>query len=329
MTNRMTNKIEISHRTIIFTTLFLIGLWLLFEIRQIIVALFVSLILMAAINPAVDRLEKFRLPRWLAIIVVYLVTILVVGSMMALMITPLIDQTASFINKSLFYLKDVSNLGIDPNVLASQLSQLGSIPANLLRLTMNFFSNLVGIVALAFMTFYLLLERKNLNQYLTKIFGEEKEKEVIIVINGIEKRLGSWVRGELTLMLIIGLMSYVGLRLLGVEFALPLAILAGLLEILPNIGPVVSAVPAVLTGLMISPMMALAILALYFLIHQSENTLVTPKVMQKVVGINPLVTILSLACGFQLAGVSGAVLAIPVVLVIQEIANWFLSSKKS
>jgi len=325
----MTNKIEISHRTIIFTTLFLIGLWLLYEIRQILVALFVSLILMAAINPAVDRLEKFRLPRWLAILVIYLVTIVVVGSMMAVMITPLIDQTASFINKSLFYLKDVGNLGIDPNVLASQLSQLGSIPANLLRLTMNFFSNLISIVALAFMTFYLLLERKNLTQYLTAVFGAEKEKEAIVVINGIEKRLGSWVRGELTLMVIIGLMSYIGLRLLGVEYALPLAILAGLLEIIPNFGPIISAIPAVLTGLMVSPMMALAILALYFLIQQSENTLVAPKVMQKVTGVNPLITILSLAIGFKLAGVSGAVLAIPVVLVIQEIANWFLASKRS
>jgi predicted PurR-regulated permease PerM len=325
----MTNKIEISHRTIIFTVLFLISLWLLYEIRQIIVALFVSIILMAAINPTVDRLEKYRLPRWLGIILFYLLGFLIIGSMMAVMITPLIDQTASFINKSIYFLKDVGNFGIDPNVIASQLSQLGSIPANLFRLTMNFFSNLIGIVALAFMTFYLLLERINLTKYLTVLFGADKEKEVIIVINNIEKRLGSWVRGELTLMVLIGLMSYIGLRLLGVEFALPLAILAGLLEILPNIGPVVSAVPAVLTGLMISPMMALAILALYFLIHQAENTLVAPKVMQKVVGINPLVTILSLAIGFKLAGVSGAILAIPVVLVIQEIANWFLSSKKA
>jgi predicted PurR-regulated permease PerM len=316
----MTNKIEISHRTIIFTVLFLISLWLLYEIRQIIVALFVSIILMAAINPTVDRLEKYRLPRWLGIILFYLLGFLIIGSMMAVMITPLIDQTASFINKSIYFLKDVGNFGIDPNVIASQLSQLGSIPANLFRLTMNFFSNLIGIVALAFMTFYLLLERINLTKYLTVLFGADKEKEVIIVINNIEKRLGSWVRGELTLMVLIGLMSYIGLRLLGVEFALPLAILAG---------PVVSAVPAVLTGLMISPMMALAILALYFLIHQAENTLVAPKVMQKVVGINPLVTILSLAIGFKLAGVSGAILAIPVVLVIQEIANWFLSSKKA
>ena len=325
----MTEKIEISHRTIIFTVLFLIGLGLLYQIREILVTLFVSLILMSAINPTVDRLEKFHLPRWLAILIPYLAIILIVGGMMAMMITPLIEQTASFINKSIFYLKDVGNFGIDPNMVASQLNQLGSIPANIVRITMNFFSNLIAIIALFFMTFYLLLERKNLNHYLIAIFGDGKEKDALMIVNNIEKRLGGWVRGELTLMVIIGLMSYIGLRLLGVEFALPLVILAGLLEILPNIGPVISAIPAVLTGLMISPMMALAILALYFLIHQSENTLITPKVMQKVVGINPLVTILSLAIGFKLAGVSGAILAIPVVLVIQEIATWFLASKKS
>lgn len=325
----MTNKVEISHRTIIFTVFFLLGLWLLFQIREIMVTLFVALILMSAINPTVDRLEKLHLPRWLAILIPYLAIILIIGGMMAMMITPLIEQTASFINKSIFYLRDVGSFGIDPNMLASQLTQLGSIPANIVRITMNFFSNLIAIIALFFMTFYLLLERKNLNRYLTAVFGEEKEKDAIVIINNIEKRLGGWVRGELTLMVIIGLMSYLGLRLLGVEFALPLAILAGLLEILPNIGPVISAIPAILTGLMVSPMMALAILALYFLIHQSENTLITPKVMQKVVGLNPLVTILSLAIGFKLASVSGAILAIPVVLVIQEIANWFLASKKS
>jgi predicted PurR-regulated permease PerM len=322
-------KIEISHRTIIFTVFFLIGLWLLYEIRQILVALFVSLILMSAINPTVDRLEKYRLPRWLAILLVYLVIFILLGGMMTVIITPLIEQTSSFINKSIFYLENIGYFGINSNVIASQLSQLGTIPANLLKFTMDFFSNLVGIIALFFITFYLLLERKNLNQYLIMIFGQEKEKEATILINKIEKRLGGWVRGELTLMVLIGLMSYIGLRLLGVEFALPLAILAGLLEILPNIGPVISAIPAILTGLMISPMMALAIMALYFLIHQSENALVAPKVMQKVVGLNPLVTILSLTIGFKLAGVSGAILAVPTVLVIQEITSWFWSLKRS
>ncbi|MFZ5365978.1 MAG: AI-2E family transporter [Patescibacteria group bacterium] len=324
----MPRKIEISHRTIIFTVLFLIGLWLLYEIRQIIVALFVSFIFMSALNPAVDRLEKWRFPRWLAILLMYFVIFGVIGIMLAVIITPTVSQTASFINKTAFYLKQLGGFGIDPNIIAGQFAQLGTIPANILKVTIEFFSNLVALLALAVITFYLLLERKNLNRYLLVLFGEGKEKEAELYILKIEKRLGGWVRGELTLMTIVGLMCFVGLRLLGIEFALPLAILAGLLEIIPNIGPIISAIPAVLTGLTISPLMALAVAALYFLIQQLENSIIVPRVMQKVAGVNPLVTILSLAIGFKLAGVTGAILAVPIVLVCQVTASEVFASKR-
>lgn len=324
----MIRKIEISHRTIIFTVLFLMGLWLLFEIRQIIVALFVSLIFMSALNPVVDRFERWHLPRWLAILLMYFVIFGAVGVMLAVIIPPLVEQTASFINKTALYFKQFGGFGIDPNIIASQFANLSAIPANILKLTIGFFSNLVAFLALAVITFYLLLERKNLNRYFLVLFGEGKEKEAEAFVNKIEKRLGSWVRGELALMTIVGLMSFVGLRLLGIEFALPLAILAGLLEIIPNIGPVVSAIPAVLTGLAISPLMGVAIVALYFLIQQIENSLIVPRVMQKATGVKPLVTILALAIGFKLAGVTGAVLAVPTVLVIQVAASGIFSSKR-
>lgn len=323
----MPKKIEISHRTIIFTVLFLIGLWLLFEIRQIIVALFVSLIFMSALNPAVDRLERWRSPRWLAILLLYVVIFSAIGIMLAVIITPLVDQTAAFINKTAFYLKQLSGFGIDPNIVATQFANLSAIPANILKLLIELLSNLVALLALAVIAFYLLLERKNLNQYLLVLFGEGKEKEAESFVNKVEKRLGSWVRGEITLMTIVGFMSFVGLRLLGIEYALPLAILAGLLEIIPNIGPIISAIPAVLSGLLISPLMGLAVAALYFLIQQIENSLIVPRVMQRVAGVNPLVTILSLAIGFKLAGVTGAILAIPIVLVIQVVTSEVFASK--
>lgn len=324
----MPRKIEISHRTIIFTVFFLLGLWVLYQIQQIILALFISIIFMSALNPAVDRLERWHLPRWLAILLMYLVIFGTFGIMLALVITPLVDQTASFINKTAFFLKQLGGFGIDPNIVASQFTQLGAIPENILKLTIEFFSNLVALLALAVITFYLLLERKNLNRWLLVLFGEGKEKEAEEFVSKIEKRLGSWVRGELALMTIVGLMSFLGLRLLGIEFALPLAILAGFLEIIPNIGPTIAAIPAVLTGLSISPLMGLAVAALYFLIQQIENSIIVPRVMQKVVGVNPLVTILSLAIGFKLAGVTGAILAIPVVLVIQVATSEIFTSKR-
>jgi len=320
----MTKKVEISHRTIIFTVFFLLGLWFLFEIRQIILALFVSLILMSAFNPSVNRLEKWRFPRWLAILIIYLgvLGILILG--LAGIIPALIEQTGSFVEKIPLLFRQFTFLGIDSNILASQIAQLGTIPANILKLTVSLFSNIIAVFALFVITFYLLLERRNLDTYLQVLFAGGGEKKAKEFVDKVEERLGSWVRGEMTLMIIIGVTIYVGLKLLGIDFALPLAILAGVLEIVPNIGPIISAAPAVLMGLVISPVMALAVAALYFLVQQAENTLIVPKVMQKTVGVNPLVTILSLAVGFKLAGPIGAVLAVPAVLLIEVvISEWY------
>lgn len=326
----MTQKIEISYRTIVFTVFFLIGLYFLFEIRQIIVTLFVSIILMSAINPTINKIERFRIPRWLAVLLIYLLILGGVGLGFAIIIPSLVSQTEIFITRMIPLIKEVGVLGVsvDSNLVSSQISQLGSVPANLLRFIINFFSNLVGIFALVIITFYLLVERKNLNKYLLILFSEGQEEKAEQFVAKVEKRLGDWVRGEFILMSVIGVMTYIGLKLLGVEVALPLAILAGLMEIVPNIGPIISSIPAVLVGLTISPVMTIAIIVLYIIVHQSENSLITPKVMQKTVGVNPLITILSLIIGAKIGGVSGAILAIPILLVIQVVSMELFSSKR-
>ena len=144
----------------------------------------------------------------------------------------------------------------------------------------------------------------------------------------IEKRLGGWIRAEIVLMIIIGLLTFIGLTLLGIDYALPLAILAGFLEIIPNIGPFISAIPAVLVGLFISPLMALAVAALYFLVQQIENNFIVPQLMAKECGINPLITIIALIAGFKLGGVIGAVLAVPIILLIEIILTEVSTSEK-
>ena len=324
----MPRKIEISHRSVIFIVLFLLSLWFLYQVRQIILALFVSVILMAALNPIVDRLQRWHLPRWLSILLLYVVIFGGLGITVAILIPPLVDQTSTFINRSIFYLKSLSVLGIDTNIITSQISQLGLLPNSVLKIIVGFFSNLIAVLFLLMVTFYLLLERRNLNRYLLILFGEGGEQRAGEFVDKIEHRLGGWIRGEAVLMTIIGLMTYIGLRILGIEFALPLAIFAGLLEVVPNIGPSISAIPAVLMGLTISPITALAVAALYFLVQQLENSVIVPKVMERAVGVNPLLVILSLAIGLKLAGVVGAILAVPFVLVIQVVIAEFFSSEK-
>lgn len=317
----MPRKIEISHRTIIFTILFLVSLWLLYQIREIIFTLFIAFIFMAALNPTIEKMEKLKIPRPLAIFLIYLLFFGFITVAVAGVIPPLVDQTSLLLNKIPNYIEEINLPWLDKAAVSAQFSQLGSIPQNIIKITVNVFMNVIAIFILAVITFYLLMERKNLSQYLALLFSTDSRDGAAAFIERIEKRLGEWVRAEFLLMAIIAALSYLGLRLMGIDFALPLAVIAGLLEVIPNIGPTVAAVPAVISGLTISPLYGLAVAALYFFIQQLENSLIVPKVMQKGLGLNPLVVIICLAIGFKLGGIIGAVLAVPVFLVIQEVAT--------
>lgn len=324
----MPKKVEISHRTIVFTVFFLIFLCFLWQIKQIIIGLFVALILMAAINPAIDRMEKMKIPRVLGIILIYILILALVGLIIAGVIPPLVDQTSTLIANAPKFIEGLGIPNIDQRIIESQIQQLGSIPANLVKVSVKILTNLVAIAALLVITFYLLLERKNLNRYLHILFGGDGERKAEKFIDEMEKKIGSWIRAQLFSMIIIGTMSYFGLRLLGIDFALPLALLAGLLEIVPNIGPVIASIPAILAGLAISPLMALAVAALYFLIQQIESSFIYPQIVAREVGVNPLITIISLAVGFKLGGILGAILAVPLVLLIQIIASEVFASER-
>lgn len=325
----MPRKIEISHRTIIFTAVFGLLLWFIFQIRDILLMLFVSLILTSALNPVVDRLQKLRLPRGLAILLIYLVAWAVFGLAVAGVVPPLVEQTRRLIYRLPAALAQIELFGTNQQEITRQmLAQIGALPENLLKLTLGIFSNLLAVLTTLVVTFYLLWERKHLDKYLAALLGGAPPSKVSKIINGLERRLGGWVRGELILMVVVGALTYVGLVILGVDIALPLAILAGVLEIVPNIGPIISAIPAVLVALTIHPLTALATVALYFLVQLVENNLLVPKIMQKAVGVNPLVSILGLMMGFRIAGPAGAVLAIPVIIVVQTIGVEAFSVKR-
>lgn len=327
----MPQKIEISHRTIVFAVFFLLSLWLLYQIRDVLVIFFIGIILMSALNPLVLRLQKFRIPRTLAAIIIYLAIFVLVGLVLAGLIPPLVYETGNFVNRLPEYLSFLSIQQPEGGIVNSQLNQfltpLSSLSMGVVKTTLDIFGGFVIIFTLIFVSFYMLLERHNLEKYLLKLFGSTYDKRIAQVIYKIEKRLGDWMRAQITLMIIVGLLCFIGLRLLGIDYALPLAILAGLLEVVPNIGPTLSAIPAVLAGLAISPLMALAVVALYFLVQQLENQIIVPQVMARETGVNPLVTILALIAGYKIGGMLGAVLAIPSVVILETILTEIFASR--
>jgi len=175
--------------------------------------------------------------------------------------------------------------------------------------------------------FYLLLAREKLEIQLSSFLGEEKGKRICKVIDTLEFRLGGWMRGQLLLMLAIGLATFLGLILLGIPYALPLAILAGLLEIVPTLGSIIAAIPSIIIGFGISPFIGFAAAFLALLIQQLESYFLVPKVMEKSVGVSPIVTLLALAVGAKLAGIAGIFVSIPVLITSQVLLKEYLSSK--
>jgi len=128
-------------------------------------------------------------------------------------------------------------------------------------------------------------------------------------------------------MLLVGLLSYVGLLILGIPYALPLAVFAGVLEIIPYLGPIIAAIPAVILGFSVSSFLGFATIALAFLIQQIENYLFVPKVMEKSVGVSPIITLFALSVGFRMAGLVGVIISMPIVITLQLLVQGYLSGK--
>jgi predicted PurR-regulated permease PerM len=129
-------------------------------------------------------------------------------------------------------------------------------------------------------------------------------------------------------MLSIGLGTYIGLFLIGIPFALPLAILAGILEIIPILGPIVSAIPAIIIGFGISPVIGVAVTAVAFLVHQLEGYVLVPKIMEKSVGVSPLVVLVAITIGAKLLGVVGVIISVPFVITLQVLAKEYFLDKE-
>ena len=316
-------KVEISHKTIIFTVLLLLALWILFQIRMVILIWFIAFILMTALNPLVSGLERFKIPRILATLLIFILGIGLISAIVAGIIPALIDQINTLTKIVASSFPDYPKiLQLDSTTLTSQLETLSRNAINVLKIVTSAASNLITVFSLIVLTVYLLIERKNLKHYLAVLFRDaNSERRAEELIDNIEKSLGGWVRGEIMLMLIVGILSYIGLILLGIPFALPLALLAGLLELIPNIGPIISSVPAIITGLTISPVIGLGVVVLYLAVQQLENHLIVPVVMRQAAGIKPLITLACLMVGLALGGVLGAILAVPSFVMFEVIVK--------
>lgn len=321
----MNQKIDISHKTVIFIALFILALWVTFLIRDLLIILFVSVIFVSALSPLVKFLIKLRLPKVLSIAIAYIIIIGILAGLIISVLPPLIEQSSRFIVTAPSLVAQFFNVtNIDKTVFSSELT---SFSKNLFSLTLSVFDNLLTIIFLLVLTFYMLLEQDNLETRIASLFGD-KEERVRNSIVKIEEKLGAWLQGQLILTLVIGTLTYIGLVILNVPYALPLAMIAGILEVIPVIGPIISAIPAIFIALTVSPILAAGVAVMYLVIQQMENHLIVPQVMKRAVGLNPLIVILAIAIGSRLLGIAGALLAVPIAVVVQIIAAEIIEERK-
>lgn len=307
-------RVDISYKTVLFIAAFIGALWIIFLIREVIILLFIAIIFMSALSPIVTYLERFKVPRALSIASTYIVVVGTLVGLISLMVTPLVDQTVTLAQS---LPQTISHIFPQINQTVIQ-EQAASLSKNAFSIGLVVINNFIALISVAVLAFYLLMDRGKLDKVVTQFFPQY-ETRITSISKRIEDKLGSWVRGQVALSVIIGSLSYLALLILNIPNALPLAIFAGMMEVVPVIGPIVSAVPAVLIAYSISPVLALFVVLAYFIIQQLENHLVVPQVMKKAVGLNPLIVILAVAIGGKLLGILGALLAVPITVVVQII----------
>ncbi len=341
-------KIEVPPKTIITILAVGVGIYLVFKLINVFIILFFAMVLASATLPLISGMIKKGFPRWASITSVYLLLISFIFALILLIVFPFISQTAKFAEQissisetSLSSLDNVSipALGIDGSELkvyfvdhiekvSKELipSFAGTVTAisTTVDALVGFGGILVMILTILILSVYIVADHDRvIALVLVRIHESEKRERIRDLIIDVEYKLGRWLVGQAALSSVVGLFTWLVLTVFQVPFALPLAVLAALFEVVPNLGPVLVSIPITLIALLVhGPLVAILVLFSYIIIQQLQSYLLTPKIMGKVVGLHPLVIFIAMITGFTLAGIIGAVLAVP-LLVLMKIGYKF------
>jgi predicted PurR-regulated permease PerM len=313
------------------TVLLLLVAYFIFLVRDVLLLVFISFVIMATLSPTVNLLQKRRVPRAIATLISYLVVLAILFSLIIPLVPFFAQQIQSLFNSFPRYLDQVAsilNLPLSNSQINSFLgNEVTLISENAFSVTSKLFGGLFSTLTVFVVSFYMLVDKERIQRGIVSFFPKDWQNKANTTTTLIEEKLGAWFRGQLLLCFSIGLLTWLVLTLLGINFALPLAVVAGILEIIPTVGPIVSSIPAIIVALTISPTMAIIVALSYVVIQALENNLLVPKIMQKAVGLNPIVIILAIITGGRLIGIIGALLAIPFVSMLVILFRSFKASE--
>jgi predicted PurR-regulated permease PerM len=334
--------VRVSSRTVILTLVVLTGVWLTLLLYRVFVLLFVAILLAVAISSAVDRLERWRIPRMVSILAMYvLIVLFLVG--MGFVLVPLVSQQISLLSQQLpnlvrqpllrgnqFIAERFPDLA--PNLptgeLAQQVAQyvgslvsdVGGAAISVGRAMVGFVVNLIVVLVLAF---FLISRRGVASSFINRVAPPRYRERLIGVTNVIGRRLGRWVRAQIVIATFYAICFGFGLQVLGVPYAIALGVIGGILELVPYVGGFMATILTMIVAFTKEPSLALWVLTLHLIVGNIEVHMIAPKVMGRAVETHPVIAIMALFCGIELLGIIGGLIAIPLAVVGQALVEEF------
>ena len=334
--------VEINTSTILKVVLIILFFVFLYVLKDVLIIFLFALIIASAISPFANWLDEKRFPRLLGVLLLYLVILALVVGILSLIIpfvsqdinqlTSTLPQLVAKVSTSLEKVQQGSPQYLDflseiQNILQGFSDYLQQSSQSIIGLIISIFGGVMSAVAILIISFYLSVTKKGIESFLGSIVPEKYEGYAIDLWKRAELKVGLWLQGQLLLGLIMGLLVYVGLSLMDIKFPLIFGFLAAILEIVPMVGPVLAAIPAIFLAFLLSPVLGLWVIVFYVVVQQLENHLLVPVVLGKTIGLNPVVIIISLLIGQNLAGIPGMILSVPVATIIVEMMNDFAKHK--
>lgn len=326
--------VTISTFTVVKVALALLALWALYLVADIVVLVLAAVLLAAALDPWVDRLQsRYYIPRAISMMAIYIIAFAVMSSALILIIPPVVEELRAIAANFPFLYNWVAEwldrLQVTPGTNVIDSLQ-GFTPAvtvatqGVLSFVAGVFGGLMSFLLVLVMTFYLVVDEGSIKRTVM-VAPKHLQARLAMLLSRVQKKLGIWFRAQLALMGIIAVLTYLILVIISfftdMKYALVLALIAGIMEFIPYLGPLIAAIPAVFLAFAVSPMTALVVAAAYYLIQLFENNILVPKIMERALGLSPIVSIVVFLIGAKLAGIAGAFLAIPVATAVVVIAH--------
>lgn len=312
--------------------------WSAYQLKELVLIVLVSVIIASAIERITKFLERFKISRVWGVLIVYISTFSIIFVGLSLFLPPIFNDLtdlASGLPAKIDAITQV-NSSIDPvssvtgglaksfslsDIIVQAQKFILQLSDSIFSTASVFFGGFFSFILIMVISFYLSVQEKGIENFLRIVSPLKYEDYILDLWSRTQTKIGLWFQGQLLLGLIVGIVVFIGLWIMGVKYALTLGILAFALEMIPFFGPILSAVPGVLLAFASGIGPGLAVLVFYIIVQQLENHVIYPLVAKKVIGVPPLIVILSLLAGWELAGFLGMVIAVPLSTVIMELAN--------